>query len=411
MDVDFKEPVQPAQKLIAIYLRHGDEYKIDRTYQRAPGAWSKKQEQYFIDSILRGYSIPMIFIHKKEEEKWVVDGQHRLQTIKKFANNKLELRDNYSNDIIKKSNGGRKYKNLSNEFQERFDEYPLPIIKLENYTDEEIRSLFKRLQSGTSLSVGEKLNAYPGEIVPAMRKLGNSQFFKNILPYSMKRYRNYKLAANFLFLEEMGITSLNASKIYEFFERYKDLDETSKAFKKVNRVLNFLTDILDENMVEIRNQAWTITIYLFISHLFKNNYAVEKNKTDIRQFIIDFYDRVQKSDKEIDKELIEFERETSRGTTGKKSIKTRHSIILDRFFSEYEIDPKDDKRLFTDDQKRKIYRRDEEKCQLCNEELTFGEKDTHFHHRKMWSKGGATSVENGLLVCKDCHLKKIHGGK
>jgi len=409
MSVDLKEPVQPTQKLIAIYLRHKKDYKIDRTYQRAPGAWSKKQEQYFIDSILRGYSIPMIFIHKKDGENWVVDGQHRLQTIKKFANNNLELRDNYSKDIIKKSSGGKVYENLSENYQERFDEYPLPIVQLKEYTDEDIRSLFKRLQSGTSLSVGEKLNAYPGQIVPTMRKLGKTKFFKSILPFSMKRYRNYKLAANFLFLESMGITSLNASEIYDFFERYKDLDQSSNEYKKVNKVLNYLTKILDENMAELRNQAWTITIYLFISQLFKKKYTVKKKENEIRQFIIDFYDSVQKSDTVIDKELIEFEKETSRGTTGKKSIELRHSIILDRFFSEYEIDAKDDKRLFTDNQKRKIFRRDDEKCQICNKDLTFGKRETHYHHKKLWSKGGSTTIENGILVCENCHLKKIHG--
>ena len=63
-----RESVQPQLLLISSYLRHKDKYDVDRTYQRAPGAWTTKQEQFFIDSILRGYSVPMVFIHKKEKK-------------------------------------------------------------------------------------------------------------------------------------------------------------------------------------------------------------------------------------------------------------------------------------------------------------------------------------------------------
>jgi len=401
-----REPVQPQQLLILLYLSHKDNYDVDRTYQRAPGAWTTRQEQFFIDSILRGYSVPMVFIHKKKKKKWIIDGQHRLLTIEKFANNELELHKKYSEDIINESGGNRIYEELDEKYQEQFDIYPLPVVYLEDYADEEIRSLFRRLQSGTNLSVGEKLNAYPGNIVPLMRKLGNRKFFQEIIPFSMERYKNYKLAANFLYLENIGIDNIGTSNIYDFFERYKDLDESSKEYKNALQVLNFLERSLDKNMAELRNQAWVNTLYLFISYLIDKKYSLDK--TIIRKFLIDFYNQVQKAEQEIDRELIKFDIESSRGTTSKKSLQIRHDIILDRFFSRYEITAKDDNRFFNDEQKIEIYRKYDGKCQICSKSLTFKNFDTHYHHKKAWSKGGKSSIENGLLVCKNCHLKKIH---
>jgi ribosomal protein L28 len=54
---------------------------------------------------------------------------------------------------------------------------------------------------------------------------------------------------------------------------------------------------------------------------------------------------------------------------------------------------------------------DKESCQICNKKLDFGNENTHYHHKKMWSKNGKSDIENGILVCNICHLKKIHGKK
>ncbi|MFO7968054.1 MAG: DUF262 domain-containing protein [Archaeoglobaceae archaeon] len=409
--MEIKEPPNPQPKSIVSILNHWDRgnYDVDNTYQRPPGAWTDKQEQYLIDSVLRGLPVPTFFIHIKNGKRWIVDGQHRLIAFKKFFKNDLELNDRYSADIIKDSNGGRIYDDLHEDYQFAFDNYPLPVIELREYSDEDIRSLFKRLQSGTTLSVGEKLNAYPGEIVPIMRELGNRKFFKKILPLGMERYLNYKIAATFLYLENKGIADIGAGYIYDFFERYEDLDRSSDEFKKVKEVLRFLGDTLDENMAELPNQAWVISFYLFISYLIDNNYVIEEKRDEIKRFLKEFYDKVNKSDVDIDRELIDFDRKSTKGTTSKSSIQLRHKILLDRFFSLYKVDTRDEERSFTYEQKREIFRRDGEKCQICNRELDFNDENTHYHHKKSWIEGGSTTVQNGLLVCKNCHLKKIHG--
>ena len=82
--------------------------------------------------------------------------------------------------------------------------------------------------------------------------------------------------------------------------------------------------------------------------------------------------------------------------------------LLKRFLDRYNPARLDENRLFTDEQKIVIFRRDQEKCQVCGKNLTFGNPDTQFHHKDKYIEGGRTEVEKGLLVCRDCHLNNIH---
>jgi 5-methylcytosine-specific restriction endonuclease McrA len=48
---------------------------------------------------------------------------------------------------------------------------------------------------------------------------------------------------------------------------------------------------------------------------------------------------------------------------------------------------------------------DQEKgrCAKCGEKLELS--STHYHHKKPWSEGGKTTVQNGIAVCAKCHAK------
>jgi len=84
VNMELKEPPTPTSLPISTFLLHRDRYKIDHTYQRESGTWKKADEQYFRDTILRGFGMPHIFLHKKNGNHFIVDGQQRLYTIWKF---------------------------------------------------------------------------------------------------------------------------------------------------------------------------------------------------------------------------------------------------------------------------------------------------------------------------------------
>lgn len=121
-----KKPPQASSLPISTFIIHKDSYKIDKTYQREADIWSKDDEQYLIDTILRGFGMPAIFIHSKGDSEYIVDGQQRINTIWKFKEGKLPLSTEYSNEIINdpknmESNEGKPsfyYHELSRNWQD-----------------------------------------------------------------------------------------------------------------------------------------------------------------------------------------------------------------------------------------------------------------------------------------------------
>lgn len=409
-----REPPQAAPVPIIRFIVHRDSYKIDSTYQREAGAWNKYDEQYLIDTILRGFGMPAIFIHKRDGFNYIVDGQQRINTIWKYKDNKLPLNQEISDDIInakenKDFNDGNPsyyYNELSEEWQDVFDSYPLLIIKLDEYSDEEVRELFKRLQRGKPLSPGEILNAYPGDIVLTMRELAGHKFFLDIINAGNTRYRHNHIAAQLMFLEDQGIKTIHPKALYEFFEKNKNLDKKNNTYKSVNRVLNYITQSFETKSPEIKG-AWIITLYLLTSYLLKN-YSMKDQKGNLKNFMIDFYDKISKAQLSRNQDLTDFRDAISKSTTDMRTIQLRHDIILKRFVSQYDPPLLDDQRNYTEEQKIAIYRKFKGKCQSCGFNLEYNDPDTHYHHKTMHSKGGKTTIDNGLLLCKKCHLSKYH---
>jgi len=78
------------------------ELRVNPEFQRGL-KWSLPQKQGLIDSLLRGYQIPIFYVHLEsrknnytggiERTAWIVDGQQRLAAIVSYRNNEFALPD------------------------------------------------------------------------------------------------------------------------------------------------------------------------------------------------------------------------------------------------------------------------------------------------------------------------------
>jgi hypothetical protein len=135
-------------------------------YQRGE-VWNSRKRSILIDSMLRGIDIPKIYLRKlnsNAHDYEVADGQQRLTAINKFIENQFSLlleeeKGLNLGKIEGKIVGGLKYEKLSKNFKSRFDNYEVTIAIIENATNQEIRTLFGRLQEGEPLVPAEKRNA------------------------------------------------------------------------------------------------------------------------------------------------------------------------------------------------------------------------------------------------------------
>ena len=132
---------------------------INRDYQRTPRVWPPAARSYLVDTILQGYPIPKLCLYQRTDlksrrtTKEIVDGQQRSQAILDFFTDKLRLSG-------KTGFSGSTFSTLEEPLQRRFVEYPLSVDLFVGAVDEEIRQVFRRINSYTvPLNPQEKRHA------------------------------------------------------------------------------------------------------------------------------------------------------------------------------------------------------------------------------------------------------------
>ena len=60
------------------------------------------------------------------------------------------------------------------------------------------------------------------------------------------------------------------------------------------------------------------------------------------------------------------------------------------------------RRAFSDRQQKQAYERQKGKCARCHK--PFALKEMEGHHKKAFADGGETTIENCIMLCKDCHI-------
>lgn len=192
-------------------------------YQRA-AVWNEAKKQKLIDSILRGYDIPKIYLRESPDDDYeheIVDGQQRLRAIWEFVNNDYQLGDD-SSDLPKwKDLSGKKHEDLASEVQEDLGLFEFSIVVIEDADELEIRDLFLRLQEGVSLNPAEKRNAMVGKMRDFVSKLADHSVFNGVkmAPNIYNRFGQDDWIAHIACLELAGgAVNLKAPDLKQMYE-------------------------------------------------------------------------------------------------------------------------------------------------------------------------------------------------
>ncbi|MDV6298131.1 DUF262 domain-containing protein [Dietzia maris] len=157
-------------------------------YQRR-SVWNPKVKSLLIDSILRGYPLPLVFLHNRldistsKSIRQVVDGQQRLRTILAFVDidalGEVEDWDRFT--VLRTHNpdfAGLAFKQLPDAIQEHILQTSLSVNVLPTDIDDvTVLSIFQRMNStGYKLNDQEIRNAtYFGEFKDSSYRLAYSQ--------------------------------------------------------------------------------------------------------------------------------------------------------------------------------------------------------------------------------------------
>ncbi|MDI6903083.1 MAG: DUF262 domain-containing protein [Methanocellales archaeon] len=376
-------------------------------YQRSE-VWKEPKKQKLIDSIIKGYSIGMIFFRKKDDKYEVLDGQQRLRSIFDYMNDDFPTSSEFTPEFAEK-----KYSELEQD-RERypgFIAHKITVAEISDVDDETTADIFLRLQEGVPLNTAEKLNASRGKMRNLIVELSNHPLLgKTDLDDKRFGYRlicaqiaNLELNCD---LEYIRFPDIKYENLRDMYGRYKDRNPPSWLPGKIKRTFNFLLRTLNDDAQLIYRRGDFLPIYLLASYINEKYVISEEEK--LKEFVRDFLanvDNINIRDENLEedkKPYRDYKFWRSAGALSSKSFKERFDIILGKFL-EYVPDllQKDDQRLFDYGQKLAIYHRDKGKCRVCNQKVEFN--NAEFHHVTEWADGGRTTVENGILVHPEHH--------
>ncbi len=115
--------------------------------------WRDSHKHDFIDTILKGFPFPQVFLargeidlQRMESFTCVVDGQQRLNAIREYVGDKFAVH-------------GKNFSDLSNEEKTAFIKYEVPVIDFDlDAGDDRLKDVFKRLnRTFYSLSIIERI--------------------------------------------------------------------------------------------------------------------------------------------------------------------------------------------------------------------------------------------------------------
>lgn len=389
------------------FINNRHKYKVDFTYQRPAGAWSMQDNQCLIDSILKGEPIPIFFLNEKTGEGtfYIVDGQQRLHAIRLFYDNKLRLNKKFSRE----ENHGKTFNRdnpLSDEQRETFLNYTLNFHYLEDYDDERIRLIFSRLQRGKQLTVGERLNAKPGNIVLSMREIAKHPFMSKSIGISKERYGAFPDAARILFYERYGQKDCGTPAILSFFEDNSSLSGDSKEYKNALKILNFLrTCFPEEDYQFLSKHAWVFCVYTMIREL-SLSYSLVGKEEIIRKFVESFHNKVYTEDRRRSNPTYQRFYDNVRGGWSEKIIALRRHLLIREFLDKYKLEELDERRQVSDEEKIAAFEK-HNTCERCNRSFK-DYKEAEYHHKIRHVDGGKSELGNIMVLCKECH-DRTHG--
>ncbi len=279
-----------------------NKYNIDPPYQRDKNIWDEKQKSFLLDTILKNFPIPPVFVEQKIDTSTgkttydVIDGKQRLTTIVDFIEGKIKLPDTFGNDdygyAILNGKTFDEIKQLQEndeickEYISVFWSYVLTIEYIENPDSKVVDSIFDRLnREGARLNAQElrKANYYDTIIFNDLYKLRNEDFFANILQTLNKnRLQDVSFITEIYMLAYYNeIFDGVEEKIDEKFEEMVSLideDKSNEIVEKIHNLEDIVTQFdLDYKGYSISGVSHLYAIFWLANYIYNHDIQINND--------------------------------------------------------------------------------------------------------------------------------------
>lgn len=275
-----------------IVTQHGKgNISFSHKLQRPIGQWSPKMKSLLIHSLLAGFPVNPIYVVEEKGTIYTLDGSQRTSTCISYLNNEFAISKDTPNVVINsKVDGelvskeyeiaGKKFKKLDPDVQTSLLACSLEFCTLSDYTDDEVKEMFRRQNSSKPLS-GKLLRiVHESDIFSdAVYSLANHPFIEKIVT---KAQRKNGTDRDLIIQTLMLIESTDDKEFLSF--RTKDIDTfvTDHADSISQDKFDTLKTALDnfnEAFEEIKMPVTSVPMMLFAG------YSVKKGKRSFSKLV------------------------------------------------------------------------------------------------------------------------------
>ena len=265
---------------------------VDAEYQRGK-VWSQSQQALLIDSILRNFDIPKIFLRKRPDGSNylfdVIDGKQRLTAIWRFASNDFRLLRNSPHFPSLGDLGGKCWDELPQKAQDKLQFSHITVSNIEEATQEEVQELFLRLQRGEPLNAAERRNAMTGPVRNFVADILAKHRFWSKTCIRSARFGLAEHSAIMLALAlgegPVGLKGADLQDLYEI----PDFDPEGEAAQRTLSILDQLCTIAEYSPKAIRTR-WGLVDLVVVLMMASHN-GVQLNPTHVMSFYENFEDQ------------------------------------------------------------------------------------------------------------------------
>lgn len=414
-------------------LQERGHLNLEPGFQRQ-SVWNLRDRQKLIQSVFEGYPVPSIFLYRREENGVpiydVLDGKQRLETIfmfsrvRPFQRNAFDVKFHFEDDD---DWYWWDWKTL--EMDERAGQFLTYKIQVAEVSGSmaDIVDLFVRINStGKALTSSEKRHAkfYKSTFLKEARRLAvrYRDFLTDqqiISKTDIDRMRDVELVSELLASilaggpihkkqavdKAVGNTSVHAATLS------KTIGEFSASMLAISKLFPDLRSTRFKNSAEFYS-LFMVVWQMHLQKLVLNDRRRNGTAMRLLQRFSDGVDHVREkqrmaeganSEQRLFADYLLLVQQSTDAITPRKRRAELIEHLLEGLFER-----KDERRIFSAEQRRILWNSEEKKkCSICGEPLDW----TNFQvdHIKAHSRGGKTTLPNAALTCVFCNASKGAG--
>lgn len=320
-----------------------EKYNFNPAYQRPSDVWSASKKSFLIDTILKNFPMPPIFLHQHIDSTTgktmydVIDGKQRLSAIISFINNEITTPDDFNSDNFgDNALAGILFRDFENpiisEWKKIFWRYEITIEYIDTDQIEIVNNIFDRLnRNGEPLTKQELRNAkyHASAFYQMVKRLAQLEEFNVIFDRIQRnRLEDEEFTSELIFtLIANDIISGDspASIDGQYEQLIKDTDFNISEFENLFRQITYLLQSwqIDYEGYKIQSLShfyalWVLAMRIYLS---KNDYP------NIPVLLNNFYTGLRNGDYTV--EIYDYKSSMSAGTKSKSQRRRRVNALME----------------------------------------------------------------------------------